>query len=258
MYGPKVLRIVVKMGGNVVKDPAQVAAVAAELSALRDAGHQVCVVHGGGPQLDEAIAALGESTLKIDGLRVTTPRAANVVEQVLDDLGQELSDALASHGLPARHLDVGERAFAGKAKDARLGRVGTATGFSASPDVWRGHVNVVTPVAYDASGPLNLNADEGAAAVAVWWKAHWLILATDVVAVRGAAGESIARLTPDSAKALIGGAAKGGMIPKLQNAVDAIAAGVGRVLITRLEPGTLVDAVAGTDIRGTLVAEAVV
>ncbi len=257
MYGPKVLRIVVKMGGNVVKDPDQVSAVASELAALRDAGHQVCVVHGGGPQLDEAIAALGEPTLKVDGLRVTTPRAAIVVEQVLDDLGQELTDALAGHGLPARHLDVGERCFSGKVKEARLGRVGTVTGFATSPDTWRGHLNVVTPVAYDGSGPLNLNADEGAAAVAAWWKAHWLILATDVSAVRGDSGESLASLTPQSAKSLIGGAAKGGMIPKLQNAVDALAAGVGNVLITRLEPGTIVDAVSGKAIRGTLVAEAV-
>ena len=255
MYGPRSLRIVVKMGGNVVKDEAQVAAVARELAALRDLGHQVCVVHGGGPQLDEAIAALGEPTLKVEGLRVTTPRAATVVEQILDDLGQELAAALSSHGLPARHLDVGERAFTGTVKDPRLGRVGTATGFAVSPDAWRGHLNVVTPVAYDHTGPLNLNADEGAAAVAAWWKAHWLILATDVSAVRGDAGESIATLTPASAKALIGGAAKGGMIPKLQNAVHALAAGVGSVLITRLEPGVLLDAVAGKEVRGTLVAE---
>jgi acetylglutamate kinase len=256
MYGPKSLRIVVKMGGNVVRDAAQVAAVAAELAALRDAGHQVCVVHGGGPQLDEAITALGEPVEKVDGLRVTSARAAVVVEQVLDDLGHELAEALAGFGLPTSHLDVGQRAFSGRVKDARLGRVGTVTGFAAGPEVWRGHVNVVTPVAYDGAGPLNLNADEGAAAVAAWWKADWLVLATDVSAVRGAAGESLSSLTPASAKALIGGAAKGGMIPKLQNAVDALAAGVGHVLITRLEPGTLVDAVSGKTIRGTLVAEA--
>lgn len=256
MFGPKSLRIVVKMGGNVVKEPAQVAAVAAEFAALRDLGHQVCVVHGGGPQLDAALAELGEPVEKVDGLRVTSLAAATVVEQVLDDLGQELTDALAGHGLPAHHLDVGERAFTGQVKHARLGRVGTATGFAVAPDAWRGHLNVVTPVAYDAFGPLNLNADEGAAAVAAWWRAHWLVLATDVSAVRGDAGESIATLTPASAKALIGGAAKGGMIPKLQNAIDALSAGVGNVLITRLEPGVLLDAVAGKKVRGTLVAEA--
>ncbi|HJQ93056.1 MAG TPA: hypothetical protein VJ874_02090 [Candidatus Thermoplasmatota archaeon] len=256
MYGPKSLRIVVKMGGSVVRDPAQVASIAAELSALRDAGHQVCVVHGGGPQLDEALSALGEPVEKVDGLRVTSARAAVVVEQVLDDLGHELAQALASHGVPTSHLDVGERAFTGRGKDPRLGRVGTVVSFAAGPEAWRGHVNVVTPVAYDGSGPLNLNADEGAAAVAAWWKADWLVLATDVSAVRGQAGEALASLTPAGAKALIGGAAQGGMIPKLQNAVDALAAGVARVLITRLEPGTLLDAVAGKNLRGTLVAEA--
>jgi acetylglutamate kinase len=257
MYGPKSLRIVVKMGGNVVRDPAQVAAIATELASLRDSGHQVCVVHGGGPQLDEALSALGEPDQKVDGLRVTSPRAAIVVEQVLDDLGHELAAALAGFGLPTHHLDVGERAFTGRVKDARLGRVGTVIAFVAGPEAWRGHVNVVTPVAYDGAGPLNLNADEGASAVAAWWKADWLVLATDVSAVRGEAGEALASLTPASAKALIGGAAKGGMIPKLQNAVDALAAGVARVLITRLEPGTIQDAVAGKAMRGTLVAEAV-
>lgn len=256
MYGPKSLRIVVKMGGNVVKDPAQVKAVADELHALRELGHQVCVVHGGGPQLDEAIGALGEPVEKVDGLRVTSTRAATVVEQVLNDLGQDLTEALESHGVPTRHLDVAAHAFTGAPKDPRLGRVGTATGFTASPEAWRGHVNVVTPVAYDDVGPLNLNADEGAAAVAAWWRADWLVLATDVAAVRDAAGQNLESLTPTAAKALIGGAAKGGMIPKLQNAVDALAAGVGRVLITRLAPGALVDAVSGKSIQGTLVAEA--
>jgi acetylglutamate kinase len=256
MYGPKSLRIVVKMGGNVVRDASQVAAIAAELAALRDAGHQVCVVHGGGPQLDEALAALGEPVQKVDGLRVTSAASAAVVEQVLDDLGHDLAQALAGHGLPTHHLDVGQRAFVGRVKDARLTRVGSVVSFAAGPDTWRGHVNVVTPVAYDGAGPLNLNADEGAAAVAAWWKADWLVLATDVSAVRGDAGQPLATLTPKSARALIGGAAQGGMIPKLQNAVDALAAGVARVLITRLEPGTLLDAVSGKALRGTLVAEA--
>jgi acetylglutamate kinase len=255
MYGPKSLRIVVKMGGNVVKEPSQVKAVAAEILALRDLGHQVAVVHGGGPQLDAAIAELGEPTEKVDGLRVTSLRAATIVEQVLNDLGQELADALKAHGVNAEHLDVAARAFHGVVKDARLGRVGTAKSFNAAPDLWRGHVNVVTPVGYDATGPLNLNADEGAAAVAQWWKADWLVLATDVAAVRDASGQNLESLSPAAAKALLGGAAKGGMIPKLQNAVDALSGGVGRVLITRLEPGTLVAAVSGKSIRGTLVAE---
>lgn len=250
--------LVVKLGGNVVLDPAQVAAVAAELKGLQAAGHRVVVVHGGGPQLDAAIGALGETVQKIDGLRVTSRAAADVVLRVMDEIGASLAKALSGHGLLAHHVAAQGRTLEATPKRVSagdLGRVGTVTRFLAAqlPPAAAG-IAVVTPVGFDAQGPLNVNADEGACAVAWSLRAAWLVLGTDVAAVRGETGESLGRLTPrDARKLLQGTAASGGMIPKLNAAVAALGNGVGKVLITKVQPGTLTRSILEGKPEGTLV-----
>lgn len=252
------MRIVLKLGGNVVLDPDQVALVAAECRALRAAGHNVILVHGGGPQIDKALTALGEPLVKLDGLRVTSAEAAGVVMRVMDEIGAQLATQLGRHGLATFHMPGAQRTFQGHVKRVPagdLGRVGTVTRFAGAAAVLATptHVPIVTPVGFDASGPLNINADEGACAVASAILADWLVLATDVTAVRDATGTSLSRLSPSQARKLVGGAATGGMIPKLQGAVSAVEAGVGRVLITRLAPGTLRNAVVQGKADGTIV-----
>ncbi|MES2154787.1 MAG: acetylglutamate kinase [bacterium] len=252
------MRIVLKLGGNVVLDPEQVRLVAAECRALRAAGHNVVIVHGGGPQIDQALASLGETVHKIDGLRVTSPAAAAVVLRVMDQIGAELSKQLATHGLATFHMPAAQRTFEAQVKKVPggdLGRVGAVTRFAGAVAVLATptHVPVVTPVGFDAAGALNVNADEGACAVAASIRCEWLVLATDVSAVRGSDGMTLSRLTPPQARALVGNAATGGMIPKLHGAVAAIEAGVARVLITRLSAGTLQNAVVHGRADGTLV-----
>lgn len=250
------MRIVVKMGGNVVLAPEQVAVVADQVRALMQAGHEVALVHGGGPQLDEAIEALGEAVVKVEGLRVTSPRAAQVVLTTMDQIGARLTDQLRGHGLPARHMAAKNASFEARVKRVaagELGRVGEVERFSFLPGARR-EIAVITPVGFDAEGPLNVNADEGAAAVAVELHADWLILATDVEAVRGGAGEPIRRLTPETARGLLAsGAARGGMIPKLNAALGALQDGVRRVLITKVGPATIASAIMTGQYQGTLV-----
>ncbi len=253
------MKIVVKVGGSVCLDPAQVETVAAELKALRAAGHSVLLVHGGGPQLDQALATLGEPVVKIDGLRVTSKAAADVVRQVMDDIGADIARQLNAAGVPAGQLASSTRAFQASMKrldKGDLGRVGTVKRFTGAQmladDGTR--VAIVTPVGFDAQGPLNINADEGASAVASALQVDWLILATDVEAVRGATGEPLSRMTPRQARQLIAAnTATGGMIPKLTSAVSALASGVGHVLVTKVQPGVLSDAIIHGNPRGTLV-----
>ncbi|MEA3190408.1 MAG: acetylglutamate kinase [Thermoplasmata archaeon] len=237
------LRVVLKLGGNVVLDPAQVAVVAAELRALVGRGARVTIVHGGGPQLDKALAGLGEKAEKVDGLRVTSPAAAAVVHQVMDGIGAELADRLRAAGMPVKHVAASPTVLQARLKRAAkgdLGRVGTVERFATSALPLAG-VAVVTPVGFDPDGPLNVNADEGAAAVAAALRADWLVLGTDVAAVRGEAGESLGHLDAKGAAALVAsGVAKGGMIPKLAAATDALRHGVRNVLIVKVQPGTLV------------------
>lgn len=252
------MRVVLKLGGNVVLDPEQVRLVATECRALRAAGHNVVLVHGGGPQIDQALATLGEPVARIDGLRVTSTAAAAVVLRVMDEIGSRLAQDLAGLGLAAFHMPGQQRTFEATAKRTPagdLGRVGTVTRFAGTAAVLATptHVPVVTPVGFDAAGALNVNADEGACAVAAAIRADWLVLATDVTAVRDGAGAPLSRLSAAQARALVGGAATGGMIPKLNGAIGALEAGVARVLITRLAPGTLQRAVVQGQADGTLV-----
>lgn len=250
--------IVLKLGGAVCLDPATLATVAQEIRALQSAGHQVVLVHGGGPQLDAAIADLGEKVVKIDGLRVTSKPAAEVVLDVMDAIGKELTAQLTAAGIKSHHVPAvaeGFEASVKKSEKGDLGRVGTVQRFTAKHRIaGAAEVAVVTPVGFDAQGPLNINADEGACAVAMALRSKWLVLATDVAAVRGAEGEPLARLTPRSARKLIAdNTAVGGMIPKLSSAVAALSAGVGKVLVTKVQPGILTDAILHGKVQGTLV-----
>ena len=250
--------IVLKLGGAVCLDPPTLAAVAQEIKGLQQAGHNVVLVHGGGPQLDAAIADLGEPVQKIDGLRVTSKAAANVVLQVMDGIGKELTAQLDAAGVRAHHVPASAEGFQAtpkRSEKGELGRVGTVTRFTAAQRIAGARETaVVTPVGFDAQGPLNVNADEGAANVAMALRAKWLVLGTDVAAVRGAEGEPLAKLTPKSARKLIHeSTASGGMIPKLSAAVQALSAGVGKVLVTKVQPGVLTDAIVHGKVQGTLV-----
>ncbi|MHB8632450.1 MAG: acetylglutamate kinase [Thermoplasmatota archaeon] len=246
------MELVLKLGGAVALEATQLAIVAAEVKALE--GHHVTIVHGGGPQLDVALAALGEAVEKRDGLRVTSPRAAGVVLDVMNGIGRELARRLADHGIDARHVEATPGRLRAHRKSAALGRVGTADEYAgrlpAAPSV-----GVVTPVGFDEYGPLNVNADEAASVIAVAAHARWLVLGTDVNAVRGEGGKAMDRLSPHEARRLIETqTATGGMIPKLASAVAALEGGVQGVLVTRVAPGTLVDAVLKGRGAGTLVA----
>ncbi|HET6398095.1 MAG TPA: acetylglutamate kinase, partial [Candidatus Thermoplasmatota archaeon] len=97
------MRIVLKVGGNVLLESEALRTIAGELHALRAHGHDVVLVHGGGPQLDDELRRLGEPTVKVDGLRVTSPAAADAVLRVLDGIGGELARGLAQLGVPAHH-----------------------------------------------------------------------------------------------------------------------------------------------------------
>jgi acetylglutamate kinase len=250
--------IVLKLGGAVCLDPPTLAAVAQEIKALQAANHQVVLVHGAGPQLDAAIADLGEAVTKIDGLRVTSKAAAKVVLHVMDGIGKDLAAQLNAAGVKANHLPGAAEGFQAtpkKSDKGDLGRVGTVHRFTAVQRiVGAREVAVVTPVGFDAQGPLNVNADEGAAFVATALRARWLVLGTDVAAVRGAEGETLAKLTPRSARKLIqDNAATGGMIPKLTSALAALSGGVHKVIVTKVQPGLLTDAILHGKVQGTVV-----
>lgn len=228
--------VVVKLGGKPLETPQGRAQLAQSLAGLQRQGARLVVVHGGGVQVTNALAAAGIEARFVQGLRYTDEKVLEVAEPVFAQTGKLLAHALSAAGLPAVSLN-GRDALLVRAvvKDAALGRVGTVTGVDA--DLLRhlafnGITPVVGPIAVDEHGALNVNADEVASAVARALGAKELLLLTDVPAVRNSDGHPIATLTRTGATELIeAGVATGGMIPKIQNALGALQSGVARVRV---------------------------
>lgn len=242
--------LTVKLSGSLL-DPDGIDTLAAALDALnhRAPAARVVLVHGGGPQLDAALARLDEPTRTHDGLRVTTPAQVGIVQATLDQVGHELATALAARGPPAEHVSSIEQRLVATVKRAPdgtdLGRVGTPVTFRTHRLPGPPAVPVVTPVGTDGADPLNVNADEAAATIAAATGSDALVLATDVPGVLDAHGTLLERLTPDQADQLVAdGTAADGMQPKLAAATDALQHGVGAVHVTDLDEATLANILA--------------
>jgi acetylglutamate kinase len=233
---------VIKYGGHAMIDAALRESFARDVVLMKYVGLNPIVVHGGGPQIDEKLRALGVESERIDGLRVTDDRTMEVVEMVLGgSTNQEIVSLICNHGgravgLTGRddRLVVAERAGelvtrSGKRVDA--GRVGKIV--SVDPTVVRkliegGFIPVIAPIAVDDRGQsLNVNADTVAGAIAEALPARKLVLMTDTSGVRDQSGEFVSSLEAGRARELIAsGVIEGGMIPKIECALHALENGV--------------------------------
>jgi acetylglutamate kinase len=203
--------VVLKVGG------ASTAGVGETVAELRAAGHAVCVVHGAGPQISEEMARRGLEVRFVGGRRVTSPEALEVVRESLAAVNAAVCAAIGPDAVPLDGDEIGLLAEAAP----ELGLVGTALPSSpsaVSAALAAGLVPVVTPL---AAGPLNVNADEVAAALAVGLGAARLLFLTDVAGVFHD-GELLGSIRAEHAESLIGeGRFDGGIVPKLLAAASA-------------------------------------
>lgn len=209
-------RIVVKLGGRVAADAAK------EARAIADAGHEVVVVHGAGPQISAELERLGIPVRFVDGRRVTDERTLEVVRRSLAAVGAEVAAALGSDAVPLAGDEIGLEAD----PVPELGRVGEARPCrppAVEELLAQGRIPVVAPLAV---GPLNVNADEAAAALAVGLEADRLLFVSDVpgVYLDGVVAERIE--VGEAEELLARGAFEGGIVPKLLAAVRAARLGV--------------------------------
>jgi len=232
---------VVKIGGNELDRPVWVAKCA---RALKGAG-PVVVVHGGGQAVSTWSRRLGLPIEKRDGLRVTTPEIAQLVEMVLGGpVNRLLVSALRVAGLDAIGLsgvDGGLLTVQPVQNGSELGEVGTIDTVRASllqSLLLAGLTPVIAPVAPSLSAPvrpLNVNADQAAAAIAAALGAQELLFVSDVpgVTVDGVAQPTLSATEVEPLIEL--GVASGGMVTKLRAAAQALAAGVRAVRIGDLD-----------------------
>jgi acetylglutamate kinase len=211
-----VSRIVLKCGGAVADGAAH---AALELTAN---GHEVCVVHGAGPQISAELRRRGLEVTFVGGRRVTSAATLDVVRASLVEVNEDVCAAIgpAAVGLVGEDLGLRARPIPelGLVGDPIPGPVPAVAAALAG-----GRIPVVAPL---AAGPLNVNADEAAAAIAIGVGADRLLFLTDVDGVF-LEGRVLCAIGVDSAESLLGaGSFEGGIVPKLTAAVRATRSGV--------------------------------
>jgi len=210
------MTVVLKVGG------ASTGGVAEAIAALAENGEAVCVVHGAGPQISEEMARRGLEVRFVGGRRVTTPEAIEVVRESFASVNAAVCAAVGALALPLAGDEIGLEAE----HLPELGLVGRPLA-SAPPAVLAalaaGRIPVVSPL---ARGPLNVNADEMAAALAVGIGASRIHFLTDVPGVYHD-GRLVQTIAARRAQALVDdGTFDGGIVPKLLAAAAAVRSGV--------------------------------
>ena len=226
--------IVIKYGGSAMSDPELRASFAVDVVLLKYIGLRPVIVHGGGPQIGATLARLGRESTFVDGLRVTDDETMEVVEMVLGGkLNREIVALVQQAGGRAMGLTGSDGGMlrVERLREPDLGRVGSVVlvepaAIRAATDA--GFVPVIAPIGVDAQGVThNVNADEAAGAIAIALRAEKLILLTDVEGVKDAGGRLIRQLgAPEARKSIAEGTIRGGMIPKVECCLAALAGGV--------------------------------
>jgi acetylglutamate kinase len=239
--------VVVKFGGELLEQPDRLDSVVTAMSHVARQTPLV-IVHGGGKEIDAALKVAGIEKRQVDGLRITDEATLDVVVGVLaGSVNTRFAAALGAAGLKAVGLtgadgscglsDVAapHRSVDGQTID--LGRVGVPSQ-AADVSVVRtlldgGFVPVVASIGVTAEGRLlNVNADTFAGRLAERLNAKRLVVAGTTAGVLDDRGATVAVLEPSDIQRLIGaGTATAGMIAKLRACEEALAHGVGDVII---------------------------
>ncbi len=238
--------LVVKYGGNAMTDPALQADFAEDIVLLKLVGMNPIVVHGGGPQIDEALAKIGKKGTFIQGMRVTDDETMEVVEWVLGgEVQQDIVGLINAAGGKAVGLTgrdgglIRARKLKLLGKDGvehDIGQVGEITAID--PSVVKAlqddqFIPVISPIGFgEKNESYNINADLVAAKLATVLKAEKLLLLTNTPGVLDKAGRLLTNLSAREIDELFAdGTISGGMLPKISAALDAARSGVNAVHI---------------------------
>lgn len=249
-------RLVVKIGGHALDslrpDSPILADLAMDITHLADAGTEVVLVHGGGPQIEDLLSAVGVESSFYEGLRITDRVTMNYVAMALGHVNLLITAALNAAGLCAVGLSGADGTlFCSRPLGDPWLRAGDAPSVRTEvvTSLWaNGFCPVVNSLAVDSTGGLvNCNADTSAGALAAALGADALVLLSDIDQLRADADDptsAIARVSADEVRALISsGAARDGMRPKMIAALDALGGGAARIIMASgTRPHSLRDA----------------
>lgn len=232
---------VIKFGGNAMTDPTLHESFARDVVLMKLVGMNPVVVHGGGPQIGQLLDRLDIETHFINGMRVTDEHTMDVVEMVLGaSVNKEIVASIHRNGGRA----IGITGKDGQLIQAR--KLGGVWGGEDQPDIGQvgevasidtdilsmlsdsDYIPVIAPVAGSEDGSTyNINADLVAGKLAEVLRAEKLMLLTNVAGLLDADGKTLTGLSSDQVEALIqSDVIQGGMLPKVQCALDAVKSGV--------------------------------
>jgi acetylglutamate kinase len=246
--------IVVKYGGNAMTEERLKLSFARNIVLMKQLGMNPVVVHGGGPQIGHLLNKLGKKSEFVQGMRVTDDETMDVVEMVLGaQVNKSIVNLLNKVGGKAVGL-TGKDAWMIRARPLRsdakkaLGQVGEVE--SIDPSIINtldknGFIPVIAPIGVDQDGKgYNINADLVASSIASTLQAEKLLLLTNIPGILDKNEQLLTGLTPSNiAKLIKEEVIYGGMLPKVQCALDAIASGVDTVQIIdgRVENAVLLE-----------------
>lgn len=238
--------IVVKFGGNAMVDPKLHESFARDIVLMKLVGMNPVVVHGGGPQIGALLEKLNIQTEFVEGMRVTDAETMDVVEMVLGgSVNKEIVASINRNGGKALGV-TGKDGQLIRAKKLNVSRYSPELNASEIIDI--GHVGeveqidtevldvilgshfipVIAPIGVGKDGSTyNINADLVAGKLAEVMQAEKLMLLTNVAGVLDKKGNTLTGLTTAQVDALIAdGTIRGGMLPKIGCALDAVKGGV--------------------------------
>ena len=237
---------VIKYGGNAMVDEDLKAGFARDVILMKTVGMNPVVVHGGGPQISQLLEKIGKESTFIDGMRVTDSETMDVVEMVLGGLvNKEIVNLINARGgravgltgkdgglIRARKLNVKkDDPLLERSEIIDYGHVGEVE--SIDPSVVQlleseAFIPVIAPIGVGTDGQTyNINADLVAGGIARTLGAEKLILLTNTPGVLDQDGDLIDAVKANEVKSLIeDNTISGGMIPKVECALDAVLSGV--------------------------------
>jgi len=232
---------VIKFGGNAMIDPELHESFARDVVLMKLVGMNPIIVHGGGPQIGDLLERLEIKSEFVGGMRVTDEHTMDVVEMVLGaSVNKEIVDSIHRNGgravgltgkdgklLTAKKL----RGAFGTASEVDIGQVGEVAHVDTDVLDMLSHsdyIPVIAPIAGGTDGETyNINADLVAGKLAEVLKAEKLMLLTNVAGLLDAQGNTLTGLSTEQVDQLIAeGIIQGGMLPKIQCALDAVKHGV--------------------------------
>jgi len=253
-------KIVIKYGGNVLIDRKVFNNFISDIDVLNKLGLSIIVVHGGGPRIKRELDKKKIVSKFINGLRVTDKNVINTVEEVLIDFNNDIVNSLKKLGTEATSFHTKQdNIIEVEPEREELGFVGIPKKIKANlieSALNKNKIPIIAPLGLGKNNQtFNINGDTAASAIAKTLKARRLILMTNVEGVYDDKKNLISEIKPFDLDNLIKWKiVEGGMIPKIENCVDAVENGVrGVVILDGRKPHSVLHEIFSDKGSGTLI-----